>query len=143
MTLHGAPSRQFVALPDWLRVFNRIEHLRRQRIAFAQQCPLVGAAARWSAHSISGYQFAECVRVRSIGERNDGLVLVDLARRLHVFRLLGANGARGAQQNDTRLFAHSIYNGTEMMRKTFGVIVGAGFKAHVNLLFQRVVEKNA
>lgn len=107
MTLHRAARRQTVAHPDRLGVHHRIEHLRRQRVPFAQQRPHILAAARIGAHAIAAHHFAERMRMRAISERIDGLLLVDGTRDLHVLGALRSHLTAGAEQQDAGLFWHS------------------------------------
>lgn len=97
ITLHRATRRQSVALPNRSAVHDRIEHLRRERISFAQQRPFVLADGVF-AHQIAADQFAQRMRVRTICKRVDGLRFDHVALHFHVFDAACRNGAGRAQQ---------------------------------------------
>lgn len=109
MALHRAARGQPVALAQRLAVHHRIEHLRRHRVALAQQRPLVDAVGV-PAHPIAAHHFAQAVRVRAVRKRVQDLRFVDRAGHLQVFDRARLDRALGAEQQNARLLGHSTWS---------------------------------
>lgn len=97
--VHGAPSRQAVAVPYGDVVGHGVEHLGGEGVAPAQLGPVV-VALLVATHPVPGDHLAEGVGVGAVGERVDHLFLLDLAGGLHVLHGVGRDAAPGAQQHD-------------------------------------------
>lgn len=146
MAFHRASCGQRVTLSDRFAVKHRIEHLRRQRVAFAQHRPLVRLRHGILAHSIARHHLAQLMGMRAIGKRIDGLVLFDLARAFHVFDLHGRNKSGSAQQQYARLFGHSGHDDWETKNIYVLILIVQIATSHTRLshsLFERVVNEDA
>lgn len=106
IALHRAPRGQPVLVQNRLGALDRVEHLRRQRVALSEPDPVVGALFV-NPHPVTGNDPPEAVRVRPVGERMDRLVLTDVAQRLHVLDFVRWNVAAGSEQQHSGLFGHA------------------------------------